>query len=228
MSVIINAGVCGNNTRALLARMDVDILSHRPDLILLMVGTNDALNSAALVPIEEYRANLAMLVTRALATDCQVLLATIAPFHLPSLLSRHQPESYGLLSPLDRHHLVNGAIRDCAKEYQLPVADVNTALSAPGYIGDEAASLLRNPANSGVVDGVHPTAEGYALIAALFYRLILDHNLPVSKIVCFGDSITFGTAMRGEGTSTGATYPGRLAALLSGDTALPNTVRSDE
>lgn len=32
MSIVINAGVGGNNTRALLDRMDSDVLLHRPSL----------------------------------------------------------------------------------------------------------------------------------------------------------------------------------------------------
>ena len=106
------------------------------------------------------------------------------------------------------------AIRECSRKHSLPLAEVNTVFTALGSTGEDASSLLRNPANSAVVDGVHPTAQGYALIATIIFQTIIDHRLPTSRVVCLGDSITMGIAMQGEGTATGETYPGRLAAML--------------
>ena len=214
MPSVINAGVGGNNTRALLARVDADVLAHQPSLVIVMVGTNDSLNSGALVPLDEYRANLEALVERITQAGSRVLLATVAPFHLPSLLTRHRVESYGDLPPAQRHARVNDLIRDCARRRALPLAEVNTVFSVLGNIGEEETCLLRNRANCGVADGVHPTAQGYAIIAAVLYQAILDHQLPAARVVCFGDSITYGAAIRGEGTATGLTYPARLAELL--------------
>lgn len=214
MPEIINAGVGGNNSRALLARLEKDVLSHDPSLVILMVGTNDALNSQALVPLDEYRENLDLLVGRCIASGSRVLLATIIPFYEPALMTRHQDAAYGEIPPASRHAAVINAIRECSRKHSLPLAEVNTVFTALGITGEDASSLLRNPANSGVVDGVHPTAQGYALIAAVNFQTILDHRLPASRVVCLGDSITMGIAMQGEGTATGVTYPGRLAAML--------------
>ena len=38
---MFNAGSSGNNTRAGLARMDRDVLSHKPHLVTVMFGMND-------------------------------------------------------------------------------------------------------------------------------------------------------------------------------------------
>jgi lysophospholipase L1-like esterase len=214
MTEIINAGVGGNNSRALLSRLDEDVLSRDPSLVILMVGTNDALNSNALVPLDEYRENLDLLVGRCIASGSRVLLATIIPFHEPALMTRHQAFAYGNMPPAQRHAAAINAIRNCSGKHSLPLAEVTTVFTALGNTGEDASSLLRNPANSGVVDGVHPTAQGYALIAAVIFQTILDHRLPTSRVVCLGDSITMGIAMQGEGTATGDTYPGRLAAIL--------------
>jgi len=214
MPEIINAGVGGNNSRALLARLEEDVLSRDPSLEIFMVGTNDALNSEALFPIDEDRENLASLVARCIASGCRVLLATIIPFHEPALMTRHQAAAYGEMPPARRHTAVINAIRDCSREHSLPLAEVNSVFTALGNTGEDASSLLRNPANSGVVDGVHPTSQGYALIATIIFQTIIDHRLPTSRVICLGDSITKGIAMQGEGTATGDTYPGRLAAML--------------
>lgn len=214
MPEIINAGVGGNNSRALLARLDEGVLSRDPSMVIIIVGTNDALNSEALVPLDEYRENLELLVGRCIASGSRVLLATIIPFYEPALMTRHQAAAYGVMPPAQRHAAVIKAIRECSLRHSLPLAEVNSVLTALGNTGEDASSSLRNPANSGVVDGVHPTAQGYALIAAVIFQTILDHRLPASRVVCLGDSITMGIAIEGKGTATGYTYPGRLAVML--------------
>jgi lysophospholipase L1-like esterase len=175
MPEIINAGVGGNNSRALLSRLDEDVLSRDPSLVILMAGTNDALNSNALVPLDEYRENLDLLVGRCIASGSRVLLATIIPFHEPALMTRHQAFAYGNMPPAQRHAAAINAIRNCSGKHSLPLAEVTTVFTALGNTGEDASSLLRNPANSGVVDGVHPTAQGYALIAMVIFQTIIDH-----------------------------------------------------
>ena len=44
-TTVINAGVGGNTTRNLLKRVKKDVLAKKPDVVVMMVGTNDALNS---------------------------------------------------------------------------------------------------------------------------------------------------------------------------------------
>jgi lysophospholipase L1-like esterase len=224
---IINAGVGGNNTRALLARVETDVLAHRPSLVVVMVGTSDALNSAALVPPAEFRAALAALALRLTQAGSRVLLATVVPFHLPALLTRHRLESYGDLPPAARHARINEIIREVARGCALPLAEVNTVFTQRGNIGEDPGCLLRNLANSGVADGVHPTAAGYRLIAEVMHQAIREHRLPTATIVCFGDSITFGAAMPGAGTANGSTYPARLAELFAREPAAATTCRDD-
>jgi lysophospholipase L1-like esterase len=256
---VINAGIGGQNSRALLARLETDVLSRRPGLVALMVGTNDALNSGALVPLAEYRANLNELTRRILEAGAVPVLGTVPPFDLPQLMTRHSSDAFGGRSPRERFSDVLSVIHDCAAAHRVPLADVHTVLSVLGNIGEGADSLIRNMANSGMSDGVHPTAGGYALIAVTFYQAILCHGLlspngaasnspgqvckadvalgihsknasspewaasktglklvplPSADIVCFGDSITRGVGMSGEGTATGETYPAKLARLI--------------
>ena len=60
VSVTINAGVSGNTTRDALARIDRDVLAHRPTLVTVMFGLNDMTR----VPLDEYRKNLGEIVAR--------------------------------------------------------------------------------------------------------------------------------------------------------------------
>ena len=40
---VINAGIPGNTTQDALARLDRDVLAHRPDIVLVTLGGNDLL-----------------------------------------------------------------------------------------------------------------------------------------------------------------------------------------
>lgn len=77
--------------------------------------------------------------------------------------------------------------------------------------------MIMNEKNSNKRDGVHPTPEGYKFIAKIIAQSLEDQKLQLSgKVVCFGDSITFGLDVCGEGTVEGETYPAYLKEILSG------------
>lgn len=212
---VINAGKGGNNTRHLLKRVDKVLAEAKPDLVVLMVGTNDALNSKAMVPVDEYRKNLGTLIEKFRAAGAQPVLMTILPCHAPYLISRHGEEAFAKESPEERIAAVNAVVREIATAENLPLIDLNRIVSTIGEPGVGAASLLRNEANSNSTDGVHPTREGYRLIAtAVFQSLATLDEMP-SRILCFGDSITYGSGMEGAGTASGDTYPGMLASLVN-------------
>ncbi len=214
---VINAGVGGNSTHNLLQRVDKDVLAHKPDVVVMMVGTNDALNSRNSVPLEEYRKNLRDLVEKFKNSGAKVLLLTIPPAYDKLLLSRHRAEFFADRSPAQRIADVNAVVKGMGKLDGVTVVDVHARIEEKGGAGPEATSLIRNPANSKSKDGVHPTSGGYDVIAAAVYRAMKDAGWDkVQTVVCFGDSITYGAAMKGAGTAAADadTYPAKLARLL--------------
>ena len=214
---VINAGRGGHNSRNLLARLDRDVLAHKPTLVVLMVGTNDVLNHGNAVPLKEYRANLLKLIKAIRAARSRVLLMTIPPCHEPYLLERHPASFYQPDGPSGRVRKANRIVRDVAKATRTPLVDVFGLFEAKGNVGEAAESWIRNPANSRARDGVHPTAEGYRAMAEAIFAAIRKHRLPRERIVCLGDSITYGAGVKGAGTAEGETYPARLARLLASD-----------
>ena len=213
MSTVINAGQRGHNSGALLARLEADVLAHEPDLVVLMAGTSDALGADSLVPFDEFRSNLLAVGTRIMARS-RLLLLTIPPCHLDDVFSHTDWRVYREHGPLERILRLNRIIRDATGELQAPLADIHRIFAAVGKIGEAKISLLRNRANSGARDGIHPTAHGHRVLAAAVRHTIATHRLPTTRIVCFGDGITYGTHMSGEGTSEGDTYPAELKRLL--------------
>lgn len=213
---VLNAGRGGDTSGDLLVRAESDVLAQAPDLVVLLAGTNDCLNSQKGVPLARYEENLRRLVRELGSQGARVLLVTIPPAHAPYLLARHPREFYGREGPAARVVATNEVVHRVAREQGLPVVEFHAALQKAGGASGAPDSLIRNVANSGAADGVHPTAAGYRLLARLVAEVIARERLQdCRKIVCFGDSITRGVHMPGEGTATGDTYPAFLLRALN-------------
>ena len=208
-TIIINAGIPGNNTQDLLDRLDKDCLAHSPDLTILMAGTNDGLNHAKYIPADIYKENMHRLVQRISESGSKVLLMTLLPFYSPYLLTRHPAAFFATESPEERRIALNNIIKEMAGTAQTSLLDMGSLFEKIGNIGTEASCLLLNESNSPRKDGVHPTPDGYRVIALAVYDYIMYNNLPNGRIVCFGDSITWG-----DGSLDKASYPAYLKRLI--------------
>lgn len=214
MTTVINAGIGGNTTAEMLARLQRDVLAHRPDLVVLMAGTNDCCNSAKLADPAATAANYAALAD-AILPHARLLLATPPANHGPYLATRHPAAAYGDLPAAERMRRARAAVLALAAARGLPVVDMFAITAGAGLIGEDPRSWMVNPANGGRTDGVHPTGDGYRGIAAAIAAAVLALTPRPQRIVCLGDSITFGQGVPGEGTATGETYPGWLARILA-------------
>lgn len=206
---IINSGVSGNNTNNLLARVQIGCLDHKPDLTIMMIGTND-MNNGKHIPLEKYRQNLDRLVDLIFRSGSQVLLLSILPFYEPYLLTRHPASFFEPEGSSGRRKQLNEVIKTIAAERNIHFFDVGELFEKVGKIGTNKDSLLRNELNSGKTDGVHPTPNGYRFLALSISQYIRFNRLPTKKIICFGDSIT-----RGDGSVEKESYPAYLKKLLS-------------
>lgn len=63
-SQVLNKGVSGNNTMQFLQRINTDVIHENPDLVIVMGGTNDLLNSKKMISYGDYAQNLKLLVTK--------------------------------------------------------------------------------------------------------------------------------------------------------------------
>ncbi|GAB3169385.1 SGNH/GDSL hydrolase family protein [Telluribacter humicola] len=205
---IVNAGVGGNNTADLLARIDKDCLAYKPNLVILKAGTND-MNSQKHIPLPQYEKNLREMISRIKGINSNVLLMTLLPVHEPYLMTRHPKEFYEPEGHSGRKEKVNEVIKKLAKEYQLPLLDMHHIFEAVGNVGEAPDSLIQNEANSKKTDGIHPTPEGYRTMAVAIYQFLINNPQPHDRLVCFGDSIT-----KGDGSLDDRSYPAYLKKLL--------------
>lgn len=73
--ISINTGVGGNTTRMMLERFERDVLTHKPDLVIITAGGNDS-NPPRNISTEEYRDNLVLLHNKISSYGGEVLFQT--------------------------------------------------------------------------------------------------------------------------------------------------------
>lgn len=210
---VINAGYNGNNTADLLQRLNKDVLSKNPQVVVLMIGTNDMLNLRNRLSVQEYRDNYQKLITL-IKKKATLFMMTIPPANADYILMRQDPKNYSAAGPLARVDSANAVIKELAAKNKCHLIDLYNILQTFGGSTTDKESLFQNEANSNVTDGVHPTANGYKVIGTAVFEALSTLVPKATSIVCFGDSITFGYKMKGQGTVNGDSYPAVLNRLF--------------
>jgi lysophospholipase L1-like esterase len=212
---VLNKGIAGNNTQDLVKRIDRDVLAEHPDLVILMAGSNDMLNSRKFISYAAFCDNYQQLIGALKSRGIGVVLMSPPPVDTGYVFQRHDRRLF-VQEPNARLDSLNRLIRQLATLNQVHYIDINGAFTNLGSPNRQPHSLIINQANMGIADGLHPTREGYQLIAGEVYRYLKQHKLlkRKQKILCFGDSITYGAFMAGKGTTLGDTYPAYLQRLL--------------
>ena len=207
---IINFGNPGYNVRELQSMLPA-IFDAKPQTAIVMIGTNDVTWSKKRLPAKEYEATLLRILNAFSEANIKTILITIPPCIEEYVAEREKytPEQRDALNT--EINEFNARAKSVAAKTGTIVIDYHAQ-----FKGDLRAesSLIRNEANLRSKDGVHPTAEGYRLLARLLAEAIQANHLPTERIVCCGDSITYGAHMNGQGTTTGDTYPAFLRSFI--------------
>ena len=167
---VLTAAQDGGRALDALPRLTEVLTSLRPDTVLLMEGTNDLFSNTLTAQLMDVAAAMEGLVIEAKRLGVDPLLATIPP-------QRGTPQRF--LPPV-----LSDFLRDAAVRQNVPLVDVYTvlndarcmtlpALRAPAL----RLPTLRSPTDAQGAcigdDGVHPTEEGYELMANEFFDRIL-------------------------------------------------------
>lgn len=212
---ILNIGFPGHNSRDLLAKFDDTVAIHKPDLVIVMAGTNDMLNSSNSQSIGNYRDNMREIIGSIRKTGAQVIIINLPPCNEAYVLKRHPQSFFGSDTPNGKISKANQILKEVCDMEKGTIVDIHSIFTGKP-LNETSESLLRNYANSKTEDGVHPTPEGYRLIAETVFNSMKMNKIGATKIVCFGDSITYGVHVGFAGTANpdAETYPGNLARLL--------------
>ncbi|MBQ7107624.1 MAG: SGNH/GDSL hydrolase family protein [Clostridia bacterium] len=157
-----NTGIAGNTSRALLARLDDDVLSRKPDLLIIMTGMNNVWRHFDIgthfpedvekLDIEHFEDDVRQMIEKTLATGCKLILATI--FFLEP--NKNDP----IRKMCDEY---NAVVKKLADEYGTYFCDVQAAFDK--FMEKESAYLL-------AFDRIHPNATGHYIIANELLKVI--------------------------------------------------------
>jgi lysophospholipase L1-like esterase len=142
---VIPAGISGHKSDQMLARLDNDVLSKKPDWMTLSCGVNDVWHGAKGVPLDAYKTNITAILDRCKQAGVKVVILTSTQIKLPIT----SPENVKLAD-------YNAFLRETAKARNLPLADLNAAM---------AAEQTANPKRVLTVDGVHMNLFGNVMMA---------------------------------------------------------------
>ncbi len=165
---VINAGISGHTTTNGLARLQRDVLAHKPHLVTVMFGLNDVAKGT--LPL--YRKNLAEIVAKCRAAGAEVVLCT------PNAVSQ-TPER-----PVAQVAAFAEAARAVALELSVPLCDPHADLGALRARDPEAWRLSMS-------DEIHPNLRGHRRLAESLLRAVtgsetvLPDDAPVSTPLAF-------------------------------------------
>lgn len=197
---VINLGVGGNNTQSLLNRIS-DVTNQLPDLTIVMIGTNDSVNSSAYIEVNQYKTNLTSIVTQIKNSGSDVVLISFPPVIDALKKASHDYTSiYGDESTFDLNIDIlpqyRTKMQEVATEQSVIFVDGLAPFTANGDPKTDASSWITS-------DGTHIKTAGYLAIA----QALLPNCTGYNKIACFGDSLTYGIG--------GTPYPLQLSQLIN-------------
>jgi lysophospholipase L1-like esterase len=145
----IPAGVSGNTSKDMLARVERDVIARKPDWMTLSCGVNDVWHGPTGCTLEEYKTNISTLVEKVQGAGIKLVILT------STMIGEDQavPNNQKLIA-------YNDFLKELAQSKNLPLADLNTEM--------QAAVKAAGPEIKGNVltgDGVHMNPAGNEMMA---------------------------------------------------------------
>ncbi|MDB5379113.1 MAG: lipolytic enzyme family [Rubritepida sp.] len=147
---VINAGRSGETTTEMLARLDRDVLAHRPDLVIWQAGANEVLKGSD---------------PAAFAAQMRVGLTRLGDAGVIVVLMDNQRSPRILQAPGNARF--PEILRSLAREWRVALFPRGRLMSAWAETGLPAAEIL-SP------DGLHHNDRGYACLAEALAGALLD------------------------------------------------------
>ncbi len=194
---MVNAGVSGNQAFHAIDRFEDDVMIHHPNIIVLMLGMNDAgvysiepddteaqKRAKMLERIETYKTNMDSLSRMILDRDIRLIY--IAPSIYDDTAELDTDIRYGGNKALG---LCRDAVYELAEKYNASVVDFFTIMNKVNE------KFQKQEPSFTVVgqDRVHPGAEGHLLMA---YKFLTDQKTPhlISRLVIDANKLKVETA----------------------------------
>lgn len=151
---VVGRGISAQTSPQMLLRFYSDVVALKPQVVHIMTGTNDAAGNTGPITMQDYKNYIMAMVDLAQANGIKVVIASIPPADHFFWSQSHRPAQ--------TIAAMNQWLKSYAAEKGLVYADYYSALAEP----DGSFKKAWAP------DGVHPTAEGYAVMRPIAQRAI--------------------------------------------------------
>ncbi len=151
----VNRGISGQTTPQMLIRFRPDVIALKPQVVVILAGTNDIAGNTGPMTLEAIEDNLVSMAELARANNIRVVLASVMPvcdYIRPQTLSR----------PPEKIIALNAWIKDYATKNNYVYLDYYSVM-----LDDK--QMLRQEITD---DGLHPNAAGYEIMTPLAEKAI--------------------------------------------------------
>jgi lysophospholipase L1-like esterase len=170
----IGRGISGQTTPQMLVRFRADVIALRPQVVVILAGTNDIAGNTGPITLEETEGNLASMAELARDNRIRVVLSSVLPVSTYGHDREGNPLDMRIKRPPEKILELNAWIRKYAAVNDHVHLDYFPAMV------DEHGLLKKELSD----DGLHPNAAGYAVMAPLAEKAIQSalREIPASSL----------------------------------------------
>ncbi len=159
----VNRGVSGQTTPQILLRFRQDVLALKPEIVVILAGTNDIAENTGPTTLGMIEDNLKSMAELARGNRVRPILASV----LPAAVYPWRPE----IHPIEKILALNQWMKEYAATEGIGYLDYYSAM-----VNDQHGLKAEFGG-----DGVHPNAAGYTIMAPLVADAIARSKLQPSK-----------------------------------------------
>ena len=152
----VNRGISGQTTPQMLIRFRADVIDLKPKVVVILAGTNDLAGNTGPTTMEAIEGNLVSMAELARANGIKVVFASLLPVSDYEFRDG-KPVIQTVRRPPDQIRALNTWMKEYATKNQLIYLDYFSAMvDDKGFLKNELSD-----------DGLHPNAQGYAVMNPL-------------------------------------------------------------
>ena len=158
----INWGISGQTTPQMLIRFRPDVIALKPQVVVILAGTNDIAGNTGSMSLEAIEANLTSMFELARANNIRVVIASVLPVSDYGKNRESKPIIQTTRRPPEKIKALNEWAKKYAAENGLTYLDYFSAtVDEKGFLKEELSN-----------DGLHPNDKGYVVMQPLVEQAI--------------------------------------------------------